>query len=62
MTLFMITAMFISFQGRNEVTVEHSKRPVNIKDITHQNACSRMDLFSVGSTWHLGNRLYAFFV
>jgi hypothetical protein len=59
---FMIfTVVFISFQDRDEVTIGHSDRPINIKGTDHQNACSRMDLFSVGSTWHLGNSFDAVF-
>ncbi|XP_033608128.1 uncharacterized protein LOC111866412 isoform X2 [Cryptotermes secundus] len=40
-------------EDRDEVTVGHSEGPVHTNDINHQNAYSRMNLFSVGSTWHL---------
>jgi hypothetical protein len=42
--------LFISFQDGNEVTVGHSDIPNNIKGMEQQNACSGMDLFSVGQT------------
>jgi hypothetical protein len=55
------SVVIISFQDRDDVTVGQSDTPVNIKDRERQNACCRMDLVSVGSTWHLGNSFHAVF-
>ena len=58
----MTLAVYISFQDTDETTVGLSDRPVPMKDVIHQNACSRMDTCSIGSTWHLGNSFYVFFI
>jgi len=58
----MILAVYISFQDTDETTVGPSDRPVLMRDVTHQNGCSRMDTCSIDSTWHLGNSFYVFFI
>jgi hypothetical protein len=51
----MILTAFISFQDTGEMTVGHTDSPDTMKDAIHQNACSMIDICSIGSTWHLGN-------
>jgi hypothetical protein len=58
----MKPAVYISYQDADETTVGLSDRPVLMRDVIHQNACSRMDTCSIGSTWHLGTSFYVFFI
>jgi len=58
----MILAVYIYFQDTDETTVNISDRPELMRDVIHQNACSRVDTYPIGSTWHLGNSFYVFFI